>query len=242
MLTVLTADKDSITFKKELTMINKLRINSFYNDQSLLKASEQKEFPFKLYEEIPKKLSTIFIWRNRKYLQNFIVYKYSTWADTFVERRILKETKRECINYKYKASYYLICGLITFMILMRRSTILNLFAILTSYQLSNTSFISDLKFYLNLNNHLMKFQINEKYQLGRDTRQFIKYLQNKAYLNDDSNKKFKKFIQTEILKIKFEDEYFDYLASTVVFDFHDELTKKMEAKRQLQLNKIKNHF
>ena len=50
MLNGLTADKDSITFKKELTAINKHRINSFYNDQILLNANEQKEFPHQVYD------------------------------------------------------------------------------------------------------------------------------------------------------------------------------------------------
>jgi hypothetical protein len=240
MLNVFTSTKDSLTFKNELTSIKIDKVNSFYNDQVILKAEEQKEFPHKIYDKIPEKLSLYFVWRNRKYLQNFVIYNYSIWADTFVERRILKDVKSECIKYKDNTVKYTFFTLLGSLIIMRKNIYFNLLALFIVYQSLHSYFLADIMFYKNLNNILMKFQINEKYRLGKETREFIKFLNDRAWLNEEGKlSRYNKFIENDIFKIHLHEKYFDYLTPAKEFDFHEELTKKLERKRLNQIEKLK---
>jgi hypothetical protein len=169
------------------------QVNSQINDMINLKFNEKENF-FDLYDNIPKKLSLFKILKYRNEIRNFIIYQYSKKADTFVERKLLKDTKSYCCKYMNiypikNFSFLLICSIITtgHPLLLRYLIFVNS---IWSYYFSNK-----LWWIKNNNTILLNFQMNSNYKLGLETKEFI-YLIEKDLLNE--LKKIKENRENEI--------------------------------------------
>jgi hypothetical protein len=87
----------------------------------------------------------------------------------------------------------------------------------------------------------MKFQINEKYRLGKDTREFIKYLENQSWSTEAGMKsKYFNYIKNSLWDMRFDDEFFDYCKETKGLDFHEQLSKKLEVRRKKKKTELEN--
>ena len=101
---------------------------------------------------------------------------------------------------------------------------------------SNKNYLGNFLFMLNSNEFLMKYQISTKYKLGKETIDFINYINSNL---DDNSIQFKnknkhyynKFFVKDIYDLKFEpdDELYNYFAARSNYDFHQEYLKKLES-------------
>jgi hypothetical protein len=200
-----------------------------------------------VYPEIPKKLNFFKILKYRKAIRNFIIYQQSIKANTFVERKILKESKNDLVYIYEKTQLTVFYSVSLFHVLLFRNKISLGVLLISAYLNFSRNYLGDFLFMLNFNEMLMKFQINPYYKLGRETKDFVNYLENNLrfegaeIISKSSREKkyFYKFFVNDIFDIKFEPEdiFFDYLANTKSnYDFHQEYLKKLEMETQ---NKIK---
>lgn len=191
--------------------VKKLNINRQINDLITLKYNENENIPFELYDELPKKIKLWTLIKYRTPIQNFIIYQYSINAKTFTERKILKTTKSYCLRnmntfpFKNFTFFFLITNFLVGHPLLKKY--LNIINIFGSIYLSQT--------YWWLRNSrviMLNFQINSFYKLGRESKEFIMFLENKGYglLDKDpqntvknSNNKNKFFIKKDEAKKTF---------------------------------------
>jgi len=68
--------------------------NQHLNDTIFLNYDEEKELPMQLYNRLPQKLSIFKIIKYRNTIGSFIKYQTNLYASTYVERKILKQTKQ----------------------------------------------------------------------------------------------------------------------------------------------------
>jgi hypothetical protein len=209
-------------------------------------SGKEDENYFNIYPEIPKKLSLRRCWKYRKAIQNFVIYQYSKYADTFVERKILKETKVDVIyiynkqQYRYLFPFTLISGLI----LRSYYGVISIMCLsLISYKFD---FFGNIIFLFNLNDMLMRYQINTYFNLGKEAKEFVNYLEadrnEKIVKFENRNKEyFDKFFVDEILDIKFEkgERLVDYLkAENISVDYHRQYLKKLETEYKNNNNNL----
>jgi hypothetical protein len=208
-----------------LSMYKIFVFNERINEKHALKynlSDKISENDFKIYPDIPKKLSFFRMMKFRKAIKNFITYQYSKNANTFVERKILKEAKSD-VYYIFRKQQipYLIVGFLAMFI--TRSP----FIILPCLSIYCLDIPGEAMLLFNLNDLLMKYQINKFYRLGRETNDFINYLNN--YKNSDNivfqekNKNYyDKFFVKNIMDVKFEkeDNIVDYLQVETTLNFH----------------------
>jgi len=174
--------------------IKKNTINSHINDMINLKYTENDNIPFDLYNENPKKISLINIIKFRNPIRNFIVYQYSIKAKTFVERKLLKQTKLICcrnMNTFPLKTFTIILVSIFFLVgnpsLKRKLILLNL---LSSFTLAEQYW-----WIRNSKNIMLNFQINSFYKLGRETKEFIQFMENNGFdLLVENNKNNKNYL------------------------------------------------
>ena len=201
-----------------------------------------------IYPEIPKKLNFLKILKYRKAIRNFIIYQQSIKAKTFVERKILKEGKSDLVYIYEKTQLTVFYSVSLFYILLFRNKISLGIFLISSYLNFSRNYLGDFLFMLNFNEILMKYQINPYYKLGRETKDFVNYLENNLRFEGEEiigkpsreKKYFDKFFVDDIFDLKFEPEheFFDYLANTKSnCDFHQEYLKKLEKETR---NKIKH--
>jgi len=160
--------------------IKKIAINKQINDILTLKYNENEEIPFELYNEIPKKLSFFNLLKFRVPIKNFIIYQYSLYAKTFVERKLLKTTKSYCcknmISYKFKNFTFF--SILT--IFLVGHPFLKKYLLLLNF-LGN-AFLGDEYWWMKNNREIMlNFQINNHFKLGRETKEFIKFVENNGF-------------------------------------------------------------
>lgn len=190
---------------------------------------------YNIYPIHPRKLNFFRKFKFRKAIKNFIIYQYSIKARTYVERKILKESKSE-VKYIYERQQHK--HIIPFCLI---SPFLNptigipiLIAIIINYF---KSYSGDFIFFRNYNEILMKYQINTYYKLGSDTKEFIDYLNSDPKQINKNNQKFDKFFVDDIFDIEFEkeDEMIDYLSRNIPINYHQEYLKILdnEAKKKL---------
>ena len=191
---------------------------------------------FDVYPEVPKKLSLWTCVKNRKAIENFIIYQYSIYAATFIERKVLKETKQDvCYSFR-KQQYRYSIPLVFLSGVMVRSLgalvfVSSLFLISYKYDI-----FGNLIFLLNMNDILMKYQINTYYKLGKETKDFVNYLEVDKYQKiptfiANGKDYYDKFFVEEIFDIKFEkdDKLVDYLNAEVFSaDYHRTQLSKLE--------------
>jgi len=84
--------------------------NQHLNDTIFLNYDEEKELPMQLYNRLPQKLSIFKIIKYRNTIGSFIKYQTNLYASTYVERKILKQTKQ--VN-----AFIILFTFITFIIL-----------------------------------------------------------------------------------------------------------------------------
>jgi hypothetical protein len=201
------------------------------NDENALSAS------LNIYPEIPKKLSFLVCLKYRKAIQNFIIYQYSKYAETFVERKILKETKKDVFYiYKKQQLRYLMAFYIISSLLMRSANgfLLVSCSVLFSYKFDT---LGNFIFLLNLNDLLMKYQINTFYILGKETRDFVNYIENQRKENNfefmrNNKDYYDKFFVNDVYEVKFEknDKIVDYLkAENVLVDYHNQSLNRLQS-------------
>ncbi len=170
--------------------VKKISINTQINDLLALKYDETEEVPFQLYNENPKKLS---IWNqiiNRTYIQNFIIYQYSLKAKTFVERKLLKTTKTYCCRnmVTYKLKNFTFFFLMTTFFVGHPGLKKNILI----FSLMGSLLFSDSYWWLKNNRSiLLNFQINSYFKLGRETKDFVCFIENQGFGMLDKNKENK---------------------------------------------------
>lgn len=218
--------KDLIVLRYDL---NKQKNN--LNDEQALSAS------LNIYPEIPKKLSFTVLLKYRKAIQNFIVYQYSKYAETFVERKILKETKKDVFyiykkqQYRYLLAYFILSSLL---IRSQYGFLLVSCSFLFSYKFDT---VGNILFLLNLNDLLMKYQINTFFNLGKETRDFVNYLENHRRENifefmRNNKDYYDKFFVNDVFEVKLEkfDKIVDYLnAENVLVDYHNQSLNRLQS-------------
>jgi len=218
--------KDVIVLRYDL---NKQKNN--LNDEQALSAS------LNIYPEIPKKLSFTVLLKYRKAIQNFIVYQYSKYAETFVERKILKETKKDVFyiykkqQYRYLLAYFILSSLL---IRSQYGFLLVSCSFLFSYKFDT---VGNILFLLNLNDLLMKYQINTFFNLGKETRDFVNYLENHRRENifefmRNNKDYYDKFFVNDVFEVKLEkfDKIVDYLnAENVLVDYHNQSLNRLQS-------------
>lgn len=211
------------------------RINLDYENPNE-KNSHSKE-AFNLYPEIPNKLNFWKLVKFRKAIKHFIIYQQSLKAPTFAERKLLKESKNDVVYMYEKTQYRIIFYMSLFAILLFRNKFTLGIIIVSSYLNYNHNFMGDFLFCLNSNELLMKYQINNCYKLGKETQDFIRFLEGSFSEGEDTKnirgtKYYTKFFVEDFYDLKFEkdDELFDYLCNPKSnYDFHQEYLKKIES-------------
>ena len=191
---------------------------------------------FNIYSNIPKKIKFFKIWKNRKTIHNFIIYQQSIKGKTFVERKILKESKSD-VNYLYeKSQNNLFLTLSTGLIFLIRTKLTFIFVSLMYFVNSNKNYLGNFLFMINSNEFLMKYQISTKYKLGQETIDFINYInsnldENSIQFENKNKQYYNKFFVKDIYDLKFEpdDELYNYFAARPNYDFHQEYLKKLES-------------
>ena len=198
---------------------------------------------FDVYPEVPKKLSIWTCIKNRKAIENFIVYQYSIYAASFVERKILKETKQDVCYIFRKQQYRSGLPLIFLSGVVVRS-LGGLFLVCSLFFFTyKLDIIGNIIFLSNMNDILMKYQISTHYKLGRETKEFLNHItdyknsHNQIY---DSSRKYyyDKFFVDNIFDVKFEkeDKLVDYLkAETYSSDYHRKQLNKLD--KEMRENK-----
>jgi hypothetical protein len=99
-------------------------------------------------------------------------------------------------------------------------------------------YTGNILFYLNYNDMLMRFQINQYYKLGRESSNFVNYINSNKdesfVFKDGKNKNyFDKFFVEDIYEVKFEDgdRIVDYLKNPLSGkNHHQEILKEIKAK------------
>jgi hypothetical protein len=224
------------------------KINLDYETHHNEKISDEA---FNLYPEIPNKLNFWKLVKFRKAIKHFIIYQHSLKAPTFAERKILKEAKNDVVYIYEKTQHNIIWCLSIFAILLFRNKFTAGLITISSYLNYNHNYLGDFLFMLNSNELLMKYQINQYYKLGKETYEFIKFLE--GTYNEGTNinpkqihnkhpkrdiKYYEKFFVNDIYDLKFEkdDELIDYLCSPKSnYDFHQEYLRKLESQNTLKL-------
>lgn len=216
------------------------RINEKMNLEYDIKEENNSEEVFNIYPEIPKKLSLYKTFKYRKAIKNFIMFHYSIKASTFIERKILKETKSEVAYIYDRQQYkYLIPSLFITPFCFN-SQILFIpfcFTLLITY---TQSYIGNFLFFLNYNDILMKYQINKHYKLGRETADFVEFLNRDcAEVNTSINKKFEKYFVKDIWDMDFKGEKLvDYLAKPISRNnYHQECLKRFQEEKMQKAKK-----
>jgi hypothetical protein len=209
-----------------------------------LDKSENDDYEnFDVYPEVPKKLSLWTCIKHRKAIENFILFQYSIYAATYVERKILKETKQDvCYSFR-KQQYRFALPLIFLSGVMVRSLGGLFFVYSLFFFAYKLDLIGNIIFLLNMNDILMKYQINMQYKLGRETKEFVNHLISDKIDNNPSNNNslknyYDKFFVENIFDVKFEkeDKLVDYLKSEIYSsDYHRKQLNKLE--KEMRENK-----
>lgn len=226
----------NVFFKKEILYRYKVYlINNLICDEKIVNSFENSDdVVFNLYDDIPKKISLIKLIKYKKAIVNFIIYQYHLKANTFIERKILKEVKTEVnLIYTHKAWRYntltYLLGLATIRTFIGKMILLTFLTV----NLITPESIPDLILLCNSNNILMKYQINSYYKLGRETKDFVDYL-NSA--KDETQLQYKRdkdyyekfFNNFEEIKFEREDVLYDYLKPTKSTNFYEEIVNSMQ--------------
>lgn len=249
--------KSANIFKKDgeiLFMYKNYIFNERIKDRIFLKYDQDRKENnitedsalFNIYPDVPKKLSFRKCWKNRKAIQNFIIYQYSRYADSFVERKILKETKVDVINIYEKQQYRYLISVAFLSGLPLRSFVGIMFVTgitIFSYKYDT---IGNIILFFSLNDILMKYQINPYFNLGKETKEFFNYLEadrNDMNVNFDKRNKeyYDKFFVYDIYDLKFEkgDIIVDYLkAENLYLDYHRQFLKKLQSEYKENNKKI----
>lgn len=194
---------------------------------------------FDLYPEIPKKIKFWFLMKNKAAIYNFIVYQQSIKGKSFVERKILKESKADLIYLYKKTQYNIFFSFSCVMLLFLRSSITLGFLLIFGLMNNEFNTLGNMIFMKDYNDFLMKFQINKYYKLGKESSDFVDYLNsnyNEKVLKYNNKEYYDKFFVKSIIDVKFEkdDEIIDYLninnkiKHKNTHDYHQEYLKSLE--------------
>lgn len=160
--------------------LKKLSINSQINDLITLNYNELEEVPFQVYNENPKKLSLKNQFKFYLPIQNFIIYQYSLKANTFLERKLLKTTKSTCCRnmITVQIKNFSFCFLMTFFFVGHPGLIKHILAFSI---IATTLFSKPYWWFKNNRNIMLNFQINSHFKLGRETKEFICFIENDGF-------------------------------------------------------------
>jgi hypothetical protein len=213
------------------------------NDHTFLGYSENEETTFNLYDQLPKKISFFKLFKYRKPIQNFILYQYHLNANTFAEKKLLKEVKTE-VNLLYEKDQFKYSSMIGLCSILLTRNIIGWFVLVFAYALSVNSVVGDLIFFKRSNDIMMKFQINSFYKLGRETKDFVRYLNDNCDVKSLKYRKEKSyydkfFVNFEDITFEKDDKLIDYLDPScfnIKVNIHQELLETLKKQKDMKKN------
>jgi hypothetical protein len=146
---------------------NKNKVEGFYRLSAVL---EGKKLPFELYNELPRKLTIMGVIKNRKIIKNYLNFQTNIYQETYIERSLVTTVNEQ--NEFIQNYSMLLCLPPLCLSMFREYFILGTISFIGIITLPT---IFSIAYY---NEFLQKFQINSFYKLGRDTQDFVRYLNN----------------------------------------------------------------
>jgi hypothetical protein len=236
--------------KEAKFLLRRIQFNQNIIDRIIFKYEKDDEaIHFRLYENIPIKVKLFKLIKYRKAISNFIQYQVSIKANTYVERKILRDTDLQLDHIMERKLHYFFIFPAVAMILSR-SSFVKFSIFLITYHIMSEGYLSNLFFMFHYNDILMNMQINSFYKLGRETSDMVKFLNNNRSIEDSFyNKKqeyYNKFFVNEIHEVNYEpeDELFNYLDPShpiYKIDFHKDFITKIERERRIKESKMKEN-
>jgi hypothetical protein len=206
-------------------------INLDYDESKIEKKS------FEIYDEIPIKINFLKLLKYFKAINNYIIYQYSIKAQTFEERKILKESKNDMMYILNRRQYVYTLPLFFISCLYFQSMtyyyfIIGIYCLNFKYDL----FLKALLL-ANYNEFLMKYQIGLNFKLSRETREFVKYVNSNKETETFHKPKnyYEKFFVEDIYEVKFEkeDQLHQYLLNISNQDYHKKYLEDMFKKNKI---------
>ncbi len=219
-----------------LYIYRKFIFNDRLNDLINLEYDENKveKKSFQIYDEIPLKVDFLKLLKYHKAINNYIIYRYSIKAATFEERKILKESKRDIIYILNRRQYvytfpFIFLTCLYFQSYAYFSFVLGIYCLNNKYE-----FFGKALLLANYNEFLMKYQLGQNFKLGRETNEFVKFVNSNKQLETvyKSKKYYEKFFVEDIFEIKFEKEdiIHEYLVNDIKMDYHQKYLEEKKKK------------